>query len=419
MAAQCLTPTPTPTEEEGFSDRLPLLHRHGQRGATFARTCFNATNALSGIGVLSIPYALSQGGWMSLALFFWVATVCFYTGLLLQRCMDADPNIRSYPDIGDFAFGYKGRMTVAVFMYLELYLIAVSFLILEGDNLDKLFPNTELKLPYLQIKGKQLFLLLSAILVMPTTWLRNLNGLAYISAGGVVASAVLLGSVLWIGVNDVGFQKKGRVINFSGLPTALGLFFVCFTSHAVFPTIHASMRERSKFSKVLLISFSICVLNYGAMTVLGYLMYGEDLKSQVTLNLPIESIGSTIAICTTLINPFAKYALTITPIALAIEEWLIFSCKRSYSILVKTLLLISTVIVALSIPFFAFLMAFIGSFLSIMVSVLLPCIFYLKIYRVSQRNRFEFTIVVGIIVSGVLVSMVGTYSSVEQIIFSL
>ncbi|GJM84835.1 hypothetical protein PR202_ga00544 [Eleusine coracana subsp. coracana] len=49
------------------------------------RTCFNGINALSGIGLLSIPYALSQGGWLSLAIFLAIAIICFYTGVLLHR----------------------------------------------------------------------------------------------------------------------------------------------------------------------------------------------------------------------------------------------------------------------------------------------------------------------------------------------
>ncbi|PKA50716.1 Lysine histidine transporter 1 [Apostasia shenzhenica] len=356
---------------------------------------------------------------MSLALFFVVAIVCFYTGLLIQRCMDAHPHIRSYPDIGEFSFGYNGRLIVSIFMYIELYLIGVSFLILEGDNLDKLFPNTEFDLFSLTIRGKQLFLLISALIVLPTTWLRNLDVLAYISAGGVVASMVLLGSLIWIGVTETGFQKRGRLLNWSGLSTALGLFFVCFTSHAVFPTIHASMRDKTKFSRVLMISFALCTLNYGAMAVLGYLMYGEELQSQVTLNFPAGKLCSKIAIYTTLINPFAKYALAITPIALSIEEWLALQFKRSYSILVRSLLLISSVIMASSIPVFGYFMAFIGSFLSVMVSVLLPCIFYMKIYRASPVNRIELILIMGIMLIGILVSVIGTYSSVMQIIFHL
>ncbi|KAK9912353.1 hypothetical protein M0R45_036220 [Rubus argutus] len=92
-----------------------------RKGTTFSRTCFNGINTLSGVGILSIPFVLSQGGWLSLALLFSVAILCWYTGLLLQRCMNANPRIKTYPDIGEVAFGRKGRVTISVPMYLELY----------------------------------------------------------------------------------------------------------------------------------------------------------------------------------------------------------------------------------------------------------------------------------------------------------
>jgi vesicular inhibitory amino acid transporter len=50
------------------------------------------------------------------------------------------------------------------------------------------------------------------------------------------------------------------------------------------------------------------------MAVFGYLMFGSNVQSQITLNLPIEKLSSRVAIYTTLVNPIAKYALMVTPI---------------------------------------------------------------------------------------------------------
>ncbi|PKU80097.1 hypothetical protein MA16_Dca025715 [Dendrobium catenatum] len=60
------------------------------------------------------------------------------------------------------------------------------------------------------------------------------------------------------------------------------------------------------------------------MAFLGYLMYDDAMKSHFALNLQAGKIGSKIVIYETLINPFANYALIITPIALSVEEWLAF-----------------------------------------------------------------------------------------------
>ena len=140
---------------------------------------------------------------------------------------------------------------IALFMYLELYLVAVEFLILEGDNMEKLFPNKAFKVAGLKVSGKQGFVLLAALVILPTTWLRSLGPLAYVSAGGVLASMVVVGCVFWAGVVDgVGFHGRGNFLNWSGLPSAISLFTFCYCGHAIFPTLCTSMKDRTQFSKV-------------------------------------------------------------------------------------------------------------------------------------------------------------------------
>ncbi|RLN23064.1 vacuolar amino acid transporter 1-like [Panicum miliaceum] len=168
----------------------------GDGDASFVQTCLNGLNALSGVGLLSVPYALSDGGWLSLALLVAVAAVCWYTGLLLQRCMAVDPAVRTFADIGERAFRRGGRLLVSGFMYAELYLIAIGYLIVDGDNLDKLFPGARVGLGPASLAGKQLFVVLVALVVAPTTWLRSLGVLAYVSATGVFASVLIVLSVL-------------------------------------------------------------------------------------------------------------------------------------------------------------------------------------------------------------------------------
>lgn len=404
-------------EFNGDFDQLKMegIQDHPQAASSFLRTLLNGVNALSGVGILSIPYAVSEGGWLSLIFLFMVSVICFYTGVLLRRCMDVSSDIKTYPDIGEHAFGYRGRVTIAIFMYLELFLIAIEFLILEGDNMEKLFPNTCFRVLGLKIGGKQGFLLIAALVILPTMWLKNLSLLAVVSAGGILVSVILVASVILAGTIDgVGFHSKGRIINLNGIPTAISLYAFCYCGHAVFPTIYTSMKDRTQFSKVLVVCFLLCTFNYGAMAILGYLMYGEDVESQITLSLPLCKVSSKIAIYTTLLNPFTKYALLITPIANAIEDRFQINSNRAMSILVRTLLVIGTIIAALTIPFFASLMALTGSFLSCTVSIVLPCICYLKISK--PHRKLEQVIIWGIVLMGVLVALMGTYTSLLQIV---
>ncbi|XP_068653603.1 amino acid transporter AVT1I-like [Aristolochia californica] len=402
-----------------WPDRREENVRHNPQGGTsFLKTCFNVVNALSGIGILSMPHALSEGGWMSLILLLAVAIICCYTAVLLQKCMAANPLAKTYPDIGEVAFGYKGRVIVSTLMYLELYLVAVEFLILEGDNFEKLFPNIGFEAFGIRIDGKQEYILLAALVILPTTWLRSLDLLSFLSVGGVMVSVVLVGSVLWAGAMDgVGFHERGKIFDLKGIPTVFSLYAFCFCGHPVFPSIYASTKDGKRFPTVLIMCFILCTLAYGSMGVLGYLMYGQDVKPEVTLNLPIGKINSKLAIYTTLINPFTKYALMITPIATAIEDISpIFNMKGANIVFIRTLLVVSTVIVALTIPFFGNVMALTGSFLSSSASMLLPCICYLKICPVSRSSRLELMIIGGILAIGSSFAMLGTVSSLRGII---
>ncbi|KEH19717.1 putative amino acid transporter, transmembrane domain-containing protein [Medicago truncatula] len=391
--------------------------RQHNGGTSFFKTCFNGLNALAGIGILSMPYAVSQGGWLSFMLLIIFAMICWYTALLLERCMNQQPLIKSYADIGEVAFGYKGRVVIASFIYVELFLIAVELLILEGDNLEKLFPNMSFTIIGVKIGSKSGFMLITALIILPTTWLRSLGALAYISVGGVVASVILIGCVVWVGeVDGVGFHERGKLVNLGGLTTAMSLFAFCYCAHALMPTICNSMNDRKQFSKVLLVCFVASTIIYGTVAILGYMMFGDHLKSQITLNLPTNKISTKIAIYTTIVNPFTKYAIVITPIINAIEEKWHLCKRRPVSILVRTSIVVSSVIVALFVPFFGYIMAFIGAFLSVAISLLFPCLCYLKMHKAARRFGLELIIIIAIMIIGTFIGIQGTYISLVKIV---
>ncbi|KAL4376378.1 hypothetical protein GQ457_02G019280 [Hibiscus cannabinus] len=388
---------------------------------SFFKTCFNGLNALSGVGILSTPYALASGGWLSLIPLFAIASATFFSGVLIQRCMDSDSNIRTYPDIGKLAFGNKGRVIVSIFMYTELYLVATGFLILEGDNLHNLFPDMEFQVAGLTIGGKPGFIIIVGLVILPTVWLDNLSLLSYVSASGVLASGTILVSIIWIGAFDeIGFQQKGTFVNWDGMLTAISLYAFCYCAHPVFPTLYTSMKKKHQFSNVLVVCFILCTITYASMAIFGYMMFGSQLESQVTLNLPTHKLSSKVAIYTTLVNPIAKYALMVTPIINAIKaRFPCHSSPRFLAIFVGTNLLISTVLVALAIPFFGSLMSLVGAFLSITASVILPCLCYLKISGAYRRFNGELVGICLVIIVGVCLVVFGTYTAVLDIIGNL
>ncbi|KAK3042630.1 hypothetical protein RJ639_000882 [Escallonia herrerae] len=396
--------------------RTPLT---ANRGSSLLKACFNGTNAFLGIGLLTVPYALSSGGWLSLVLFFLIAAISFYTGLLLIRCMDVDPSIKSYLDIAERAFGTKGRIIVSVIMNSELYLVATGLLILEGDNLHKLFPKFMVKIGTLAVEGSQSFIIITALVILPSMLLTDLSILSYVSATGVFSCLLILGSTTCVGaINGVGFHAKGALLNVVGIPTAISLYIVCFAGHPVIPTIYISMRRPYQFSKVLLISFILTIMTYLSMAIVCYLMYGDGVESQITLNLPTKDISAQVAVYTTLLIPVTRYALMMTPVANGIESGLSQNYKnwRPLRLLIRVALLFSTVLVAYVFPYYESLMAIVGSIFVVLGSFLLPCLCYLKITESYRNWSYKLMGTVGIIVFGSLAGILGTYSSIAELV---
>ncbi|XP_071734578.1 amino acid transporter AVT1C-like [Rutidosis leptorrhynchoides] len=393
------------------SHELPLT---GQ--SSFSQTVLNGVNVLCGVGLLSIPYAVREGGWIGLLLLLLYGVLSFYTGILLRYCLDSQPGLETYPDIGQAAFGTTGRLIISIILYIELYASCVEYVILESDNLSALFPNVHLNIGGYILNAHYLFAIAMAITVLPTVYLRNMSVLSYISAGGVIASILVTICLSWISfVDDVGFQiETTRMLNLSSFPVAIGLYGFCYSGHAVFPNIYTSMAKKSQFPAVLLTSFGICGVLYVVVAVLGYMMFGETTESQFTLNLPTNLVASNIAVWTTVVNPFTKYALTMSPVAMSLEELLPSDKSYVYSILIRTGLVLSTLIVALSVPFFGLVLSLIGSLLTMMVTFILPCVCYLSILR-GKTTLFQVSFCVLTVVVGLVSSAIGTYTSLSEI----
>ena len=144
-------------------------------------------------------------------------------------------------------------------------------------------------------------------------------------------------------------------------------------------------------------------------------MFGPKVDSQITLNLPIQKLSSRVAIYTTLVNPLSKYALMLEPVSSATENWFPgYQKKRQVRILIRTALVATQVFVAISLPFFGYLMSLVGAFLSVTASIIIPCSCYLKIS--GMHCDFELLLTLSTLVLSAVIAIFGTYTSLVQII---
>jgi len=191
-----------------------------------------------------------------------IGVICAYTSLLLGKCLEKSPGSRSYADIGQHAFGSRGRVLATTFIDLEIFMTLVSFTISLHDNLKTVFAGTQLRLPlWTKLSTSQLLTMIGVLIALPSLWLIDLSSISFLSFGGILMSIIIFTSVAYIAIfHVVKVNHCIPVLHLRKIPAISGLYIFCYAGHIVFPNLYKSMKDPSKFTKVSSITSKYCFL---------------------------------------------------------------------------------------------------------------------------------------------------------------
>ncbi|GAC94538.1 amino acid transporter [Pseudozyma hubeiensis SY62] len=288
--------------------------------STLLQSWFNTVNALVGVGILALPLAFSYAGWIGGTVLFLVCGLLTnYTGKVLAKIMAKELSLRTYADIGSYAFGPSARILISLFFCLELWAVSVALIILFGDSMSAIFPHI----------APAAFKMLGYCVVLPSVFL-PLKFLSPISVIGIVSTFTLVVVVISDGL--IKKQAPGSLWSIAPttlgprwdrLPLSFGLIMSGFSSHPIIPSLVRDMKDPTKFPRMLNLAYLAATVLYLSMGMVGYAMFGMHVSDEITKDLartpgfPVAL--NSVAIWLIVINPLSKFALATRPIQTTFE----------------------------------------------------------------------------------------------------
>lgn len=390
---------------------------------TLNETTINAALALVGSGVLGIPYAFGQSGFLCGAILLSVTGLTMWTAVLIGRLMDAtkplarelgiDESAHDWPFLGFVAFGNVGRVIVSFCQLGELWGCMLGFLVVNGVNFHLIFPRVSQEL-CIVASG-----LMSFAMLFPSA-----KTLSYFSSVGIAATVLAVGSLAWSAEAMPVWEshvEAWKWLDPSNVLMSLGMIQFCFVAHGAFPTMHREMRSpATEFTPAMLRAFVFAGIFYMTVGILAFFVYGSlaqanfmenlgrDLTGQLLPGKAFLYIFSTAFFAINIQASFPLFALgliTATEVSLGIAKRGIF-----IRTLWKFVFLALTTFVAVVLKdCMAPIISLIGCFCATCTCLIFPMSFTLKLMKTSFLTK---TVIGFAMIYSFYTLIVGTYKNV-------
>ena len=367
----------------------------------------NLVNFMEGIGFLAIPYALKEGGIIAMVMFIIIPIIMWYIGTVLTECLyDEDEQgnrhkARSgYKDLGDVLLPKYGGYIVSGIIQLDVFLLAVSYLILFGSVMRHDFPSLPIT--------ERMWIGIAGGLVLPTVFLKSLSQIAWLSATSVIALIAVVVYVVWYGAENTNEWDLSTLLlwDTEGVVLSLSILLYSFTSFTIIPSVEGSMADKAKFGTALTLAYVVSTSMKVSFAVFAFLSFGANTYPVILNSLPSGPVHITVGSFFAL-NCILSYGLVIYPVFQSLHRPLTTRIQNDKipdfvtSAVIRVTVVVLSVVVAILVPNFLVIVSFIGSVLESPACYIFPIILRFKLkykrLKIHQVCVDSFVVIFGII----------------------
>ncbi|CAJ1378178.1 unnamed protein product [Effrenium voratum] len=395
---------------------------HETEDMSACETIFNLSNTMVGGGVLSVPFAFRLISYSAALLLALVVLVTAFTACLIGQSLDAvrhktdtPPACRDYAWLAEVSFGPWGRRVVGITTAMELWIAAVTFLVMSGNNAKGLLGVNE-------FHAVMFCTVLSTVMVFIP-----LRVYAYVSLVSLIA--LLIASLAFLA--DLLAMPSWSMPDFvqpqiADLFRAYGLFIFCFAGHPCFPGLHQTMRQTKHWTSCVSLSFSIASCYYVGLGLIAFMALGTDVHPVFTADMRDGWMGRiTIAFFAVKIQLTTPVLLRVVIVALQLwpeggggsgeprGEHTVRSLLGSY--LPAAVLVVFTGASACFLSQkVAALASLAGALLVNLTSVVLPAVMYARLVWSDKTSKAKLALCALLVAFGLVTAVVGTVLAVQD-----
>jgi solute carrier family 38 (sodium-coupled neutral amino acid transporter), member 11 len=279
--------------------------------STLAGAASNLINAIVGAGIVGIPFALRQAGFVSGIVLIILCAFVTEKSLRLLVFTAKHVHVPTYETLAEACFGVIGFRFVAINMFFTAYGAMVSYLMIVKQTLGTLLlgdaedveAGRAIALDSVYMR-RTILLLVSLAIMLPIASKRDMADLAQTSRFNVLIDSLLVGLVAFNAPIREAAEKaaeqdvpsnmwfRGDTI-FVGLGV-LSFAYVC--QHSAF-IIAGSLEKPTtrRWSTVTTAALILCCILNMVCGVMGYLGYREETQGNILENLGRDSLFANIA----------------------------------------------------------------------------------------------------------------------------
>ena len=386
------TDTENSATEEFYADEDTNQDKRSGKASDY-KTSVNILTLILSSGFLALPHAFAKGGVIVFFSFLIVPLIDCYTGKILIECLYVKDRLSghkvrvhsTYRDLGVASAACAGGVIVDAAVYCSLASDMFNILVLGGSVMS--YSSAIVPL------SKRVCVLIMSGAVFPTIFFKNLANIAWLSMLNCVAVTATVLATAWYSLNHISTWKGSQILFFSSTHEtlyALAIVVFCFESHTVLMDVEESMAHKKHFTRALCAAYSSTSLLAACFAVFSFLTFGKLTHGIIIDNLPEDPFRLVVSIFLIVAILFS-FSVPFHATVHSIEHSLIAEKLRpkippiAWFLSLRCLIFLLMVLISFYLPFFATLSAFSGSLSVPLTTIVLPCVFHLRLKHTELR----------------------------------